>query len=185
MENIIKNHHYHRHLLHSMIAIIVAISFVLNIFDISIFEKSFNISLKSSNNVVLNLGGGLLKVYKSINIPIIKITNSIFGLSVYKDILLDNKLVKSCCYFYFKNDSQKKSCPLVSLAGIILSLNNLFKISSTAKKFYSNIRDDLNFCFLKNKEFVRFILLFMILMLVLPRGIPLGKISKKVNKMCF
>ncbi|MDR1418111.1 MAG: hypothetical protein LBI80_03010 [Endomicrobium sp.] len=181
MKKIIKNH-YH---LNCIVAIIIAIFFVLNIFAISISEKPLNISLKSSDRVVLNLGEGLLKFYQSINVPIVKITNSIFGLSIYKDVLVDNKLVKFYYHFCFKDDSQKKACSSVSLAGVVLSLNALFKVSNITISSYSNIKDDLSFCSLKNKGFIKLILLFMILMLILPRGIPLGKLSKRVNKMRF
>jgi hypothetical protein len=97
MKNIMKNHYR----LNSVTAIVIATSFILNIFAILIFEKSFNISLKFSNNIELNVGVGLLKVYKSININIqvIKITNDIFSLSAYKDVLVDKKLIKFILLF--------------------------------------------------------------------------------------
>jgi hypothetical protein len=60
---------------------------ILDILAISIFESSDAISLKSSDTIALNLGGGFSKVYKSINIPVIKITSQVYLICVYMKII--------------------------------------------------------------------------------------------------
>jgi hypothetical protein len=178
MKNIIKN--YYR--LNFTGAIIIAGSILLNIFSISIFEKSSTLHLKPSDNVVLNLGVGLLRVYKSINIPVIKITNAIFCLSVYGNNLINKKIVICDCFFC-QDDGEQKVAILINLSINILLLNDLFKIIEikSTRNFYCNISDSLGFCFLKNRESIKFILLFLLLMLVLPRCIPIKGIYKIIK----
>jgi hypothetical protein len=176
MKNIIKNYHC----LNFILTIIIAISILFNILAISIFESSDAISLKSSDTVILNLGGGLLKVYKSINIPVIKIT-SIFGLCVYENNLITEELAKCCCCFFAQNSNQQKADKLINFPVMVLPLNSLSKLCRGSRSFCLDINDSFNFYFLKNREFIRFILLFLILMLVLPRGIPKEKLHKIIK----
>ncbi|MDR2399594.1 MAG: hypothetical protein LBD61_04120 [Endomicrobium sp.] len=179
MKNIIKN--YYR--LNFICAITIAVSILLNIFTISILEKSSIVHLKPSDNVVLNLGGGFLRVYKSINIPVIKITNSILGLSVYENNLTNKKIVICDC-FLCRDDGEQKSARQFNLSVNILLLNDLFKVIKikSTKIFYCNIRDNLNFYLLKDGYYIKFILLFLLLMLVLPRGIPIREVYNKIIK---
>ncbi|MDR3124834.1 MAG: hypothetical protein LBU10_03030 [Endomicrobium sp.] len=176
MKNIIKNYHC----LNFIVAIIIAISILFNILAISILESSDAISLKSSDTVVLNLGGGLLKVYKSINIPVIKIT-SIFGLCVYENNLISEELAKCCRCFFAQNGNQQKADKLINSPVMVLPLNSLSKVCRGRRSFCLDINDSFNFYFLKNREFIRFILLFLILMLVLPRGIPKENLHKIIK----
>lgn len=159
MKNIIKN--YYR--LNFIVAIIIEGSILLNIFTISIFEKSNTVHLKTSDNVVLSLGGGLLKVYKSINIPIIKITNNIFGLSVYENNLT-NKNIVTYDYFLCQDGGGQKATRLSNLSVNILLLNYLFKVIKSTRNF------------------IKFILLLLLLMLIFPRSIPIRGIRNKILK---
>jgi hypothetical protein len=102
-----------------------------------------------------------IKVYKSINIPVIKITNGIFGLCVYENNLISEEFVKCCCFA--QNGNQQKADKLINFTMMVLPLNSLSKVCRCSRSFCVDINDSFNFYFLKNREFIRFILLFLIL----------------------
>lgn len=160
----------------SKIVVVVVFFMVFNVLNIGAFYKGYSLNaIKASAE-----SNGIDKIFKNINMPI-KIMKDLFSSNA--DLTSQGKtenepnshyaVIKTAGTTRVQNELSKES---------IYIPTNLSKVLYSSAAYSLDVSQNLNlFHYLCSNEIVRYLLLFLMLISVLPRGIPIRNYNNAYN----